>query len=100
VGPIAITGSGGKARVYETSGTTHWVVPLLALLRGPAYRGYSVTACVQWRDRNAGAFAGRKQHPLDESDPAGSVREARRQVNVDRTPVYVCVTVQMRRQLR
>jgi hypothetical protein len=100
VGSIAITGSDGKARIYETSGTTHWVGPLLASLRGPAYREYSVTACVQWRDPKAGTFANRKQAPLDENNPAGSVREARRHVNVDRTPVYVCVTVQMRRKLR
>ena len=89
---LSIGGSINGAHVYEVSGTTNWVAPLLEALRGPAYQGYTVTAVVEWFEPQPRSMSRRRSIPLNENDPFSSVMEAGKQKRGNRS-IYVGVYV-------
>jgi hypothetical protein len=96
VGSISIGGSTRGVHIYEVSGTIDWVRPLLASLRGPAYRGYVVTAVAEWREPVPRSISRRRSIPLNEANPHSSLAEARKQQRGN-SSVYVGVRVGMSR---
>jgi hypothetical protein len=98
VGPIGITGWVKGAHIFETSGSTQWVTPLLAALRDPKYKGYVVSATVVVSEPSVAGL--RKKLPLNEANPFQSVLDARqKEVPKQRdanTLVYVSVRIRLR----
>lgn len=94
-GRISVNGTVNGVSIYEVSGSTGWVSPLLAALRSPDYRAYAVRAVVQWRDRSDGD-AKRTIALREGEDPFDAVLRARELLKDRGTLVYVRITVQPR----
>ncbi len=93
IGSLNIMGSSSMGvRIYNTTGALGWLSPLLAALRGPAYRGYTVTAAVEWREGGGRAPRWRSL-PLNESDPSVSIVEAKKRNNQRSVRVAVRIKV-------